>query len=253
MSWIEKAKPSPLDDKPIAGLYFLDGDQVARVVQRDWTKGYKLPLVVFPTHAEYEVWPTGNPEQVAIVHLFGEMDLPLGDTRDRAFEEAFDIAEQCGYMLRKVGEDSIELWGNDSDEHLLVVYDDAVKRMKNVIQIENEPSPIPARRIGLLDEKSREALPALYANEEKGLEAPALVKFFTPDSNWTWYASEFDGKDTFFGLVSGFEVEFGYFTLSELEAARGPLGLPIERDRDFESRSLRELRDQHQQERRRGA
>jgi hypothetical protein len=35
------------------------------------------------------------------------------------------------------------------------------------------------------------------------------VKYFTPDSNWTWYASEFDGEDTFFGPVAGFEVELG--------------------------------------------
>jgi hypothetical protein len=38
----------------------------------------------------------------------------------------------------------------------------------------------------------------LYENEEYGLEAKALVKFFTPDSSWVWYCSEFDGKDIFF-------------------------------------------------------
>ena len=82
----------------------------------------------------------------------------------------------------------------------------------------------------LLDPESREKLPALYSGEELGLMAIALVKFFTPDSNWTWYASEFDGEDLFFGLVSGFEVELGYFSLSELQSVKGPLGLPIERD-----------------------
>ena len=69
----------------------------------------------------------------------------------------------------------------------------------------------------------------------------ARVKFFTPDSSWTWYALEFDGRDTFFGLVSGFEVEMGYFSLSELESVRGPLGLPIERDRWFEPAPLARL------------
>jgi hypothetical protein len=53
----------------------------------------------------------------------------------------------------------------------------------------------------LLDQESREKLPGLYSGEEKGLDALAQVKFFTPDSNWTWYASEFDGNDLFFGLV----------------------------------------------------
>ena len=67
------------------------------------------------------------------------------------------------------------------------------------------------------------------------------AKFFTPDSSWTWYALEFDGQDTFFGLVSGFEVELGYFSLSELESVRGPLGLPIERDRWFEPVPLSRL------------
>ena len=35
----------------------------------------------------------------------------------------------------------------------------------------------------------------------------ALVKFFTPDGNWTWFAFEFDGDDTFFGFVRGHENE----------------------------------------------
>jgi Protein of unknown function (DUF2958) len=86
------------------------------------------------------------------------------------------------------------------------------------------------RRHQLLTQEIREKLPSLYANEEEGLDAKAVVKFFTPDSNWTWYASEFDGEDIFFGLVSGFEVELGYFSLSELEEVRGAMGLPIERD-----------------------
>ncbi|MBX3083940.1 MAG: DUF2958 domain-containing protein [Anaerolineae bacterium] len=97
----------------------------------------------------------------------------------------------------------------------------------------------------LLPQDVRERLPKLYANEEIGLEALAQVKYFTPDSNWTWYASEFDGEDMLFGLVSGFEVELGYFALSELQETRGPLGLRIERDLHFEPKSLRELKEMH--------
>lgn len=97
----------------------------------------------------------------------------------------------------------------------------------------------------LLDAESRAKLPELYTGEEKGLDALALVKFFTPDSNWTWYASEFDGEDTFYGLVVGFEVEFGYFSLKELQSARGPWGMPIERDLYFQPKSLGELLNQH--------
>ena len=97
----------------------------------------------------------------------------------------------------------------------------------------------------LLDLDSREKLPALYSGEELGLLALALVKFFTPDSNWTWYASEFDGEDTFFGLVDGLETELGYFSLSELQSIKGPLGLLIERDLHFEPKTLKDLMEKH--------
>lgn len=103
-------------------------------------------------------------------------------------------------------------------------------------------------RMELLPSNMREQLPRLYANEELGLAAQALVKFFTPDASWTWYASEFNGEDIFFGLVIGHEAEFGYFALSELEAVRGPMGLPVERDLHFEAKSLRELRDHYRKE-----
>jgi hypothetical protein len=84
-------------------------------------------------------------------------------------------------------------------------------------------------------------LPPLGSQEEKGLEAMAVVKFFTPDAGWTWWASEFDGEDLFFGLVHGFEKELGYFRLSELKQIRGALGLPVERDRYFRPKTLGEL------------
>ncbi len=113
--------------------------------------------------------------------------------------------------------------------------------------VEWEPKGL--RRHQLLTQEIREKLPNLYANEEKGLEAKAVVKFFTPDSNWTWYASEFDGEDIFFGLVSGFEVELGYFSLSELEEVRGGLGLPIERDLHLQPETLGKLMEQRRRER----
>ena len=87
----------------------------------------------------------------------------------------------------------------------------------------------------------REKLPPLYSQEHE--EDPLVIcTFFTPDSNWTWYALEFDGEDLFFGWVVGFEKEFGYFRLSELGQARGPHGLPIERDIHFLPTRLSEVR-----------
>ena len=96
----------------------------------------------------------------------------------------------------------------------------------------------------LLTKKIREDLPKLYANDGKSEQnTKVIVKFFTPDSHWTWYATEFDGVDTFFGLVDGFEQELGYFSLKELEKSRGPLGLLVERDMYFEPKSLSEVRE----------
>jgi hypothetical protein len=97
----------------------------------------------------------------------------------------------------------------------------------------------------LLQKNIRRKLPRLYETESQGLAAQAQVKFFTPDTHWTWYASEFDGVDTFFGLVDGWETELGYFSLAELTAGRGNLGLPVERDRYFKPTTLQELMDYH--------
>ena len=102
----------------------------------------------------------------------------------------------------------------------------------------------------ILTKAIRRKLPALYTNEEKGTDALAIVKFFTPDSSWTWYASEFDGNDLFFGLAVGIEPELGYFRLTELQSIRGKLGLPVERDRFFKPTPLRELLEMHEKERR---
>ena len=85
-------------------------------------------------------------------------------------------------------------------------------------------------------------LPPLYSQDGKGDEALALVKFFTPDASWTWYATEYDPKErVFFGLVDGFEKELGYFSLDELESIKGVLGLGIERDLWFEPVPLKAL------------
>ncbi len=91
-----------------------------------------------------------------------------------------------------------------------------------------------------MTEELRKKIPKLYSQET---EKHPLVyaKFFTPDSSWTWYALEFDGEDTFFGYVDGFEPELGYFSLSEMESVKGPLGLKIERDLYWEPKLLSEV------------
>jgi len=95
----------------------------------------------------------------------------------------------------------------------------------------------------LLPKHIQEVLPPLYSQEEKGEEAVALVKFFTPWTSWTWYASEYDPEERLcFGIVVGHERECGYFSLTELEAITGPGGLRIERDLYWSPRPLKECR-----------
>ena len=92
------------------------------------------------------------------------------------------------------------------------------------------------------DEIARQ-LPPLYSQEEQGEHAIAVVKFFTPWTSWTWYASEYDPeKRLCFGVVVGHEREFGYFSLDELEEIRGPGGLIIERDLYWKPKPLKECR-----------
>lgn len=94
----------------------------------------------------------------------------------------------------------------------------------------------------LLTKENLKNLPPLYSQEERGLDAIAQVKYFTPWTSWTWYATEYSPDEgLFFGLVDGFEAELGYFSLEELQSVRGPFGLFIERDRYWQPRPLREI------------
>ena len=64
-----------------------------------------------------------------------------------------------------------------------------------------------------------------------------VVKLFTPDGAATWLLSEIDPEepDIAFGLCDlGVGCpELGSVRISELESARGRLGMPIERDLHF--------------------
>lgn len=62
-----------------------------------------------------------------------------------------------------------------------------------------------------------------------------VVKLFTPDAQCTWLLTELGNDDIAFGLCDlGMGTpELGFVCLYELRAARGKLGLPIERDEHF--------------------
>jgi hypothetical protein len=93
----------------------------------------------------------------------------------------------------------------------------------------------------LLPQSIRRKLPPLNGQDDLGGKAVAQLKLFTPDSSWTWYITQYDGQDTFFGLVDGHEMEFGFISFSELLSVRGPLGLPIERDLYWAPKTLEEI------------
>ena len=96
-------------------------------------------------------------------------------------------------------------------------------------------------------EKAIEKKP-LYYHEEKDIDiedAKIIVKFFG-GGQWTWWAIEGekleDGDIRFFGLVQGFEKEFGYVTLRELEDLKfPPFGLGIERDMYFSNKTIKDV------------
>ena len=95
--------------------------------------------------------------------------------------------------------------------------------------------------MALLPDDIAKKLPPLYSQEEQGDNAIAVVKFFTPWTGWTWYATEYDPeKRLFFGVVVGQEREVGYFSLDEMEAICRPGGLTIERDLHWKPRALKE-------------
>ena len=81
----------------------------------------------------------------------------------------------------------------------------------------------------LITKAIEKKIPNLYG--QSGMDARVYLKLFTPDSNWTWYATEYEPEtQRCFGYVKGFEAELGYFDLDELAEVKGPWGLKVERD-----------------------
>lgn len=96
----------------------------------------------------------------------------------------------------------------------------------------------------LLTKKLRQNLPPLGTTSSQK-DPLVQCKFFLMDSSWTWYAIEFDGEDTFYGFLAGPIPALCKFSLTELKAHRGPLGFPVERDKDFEPCPLSTVQKLH--------
>lgn len=86
------------------------------------------------------------------------------------------------------------------------------------------------------------SIPKLYETQ-RSLNPICHIKLFTPDSVFTWFIIELSmDEDTCYGFVKAFESELGYFSLSEIESIKGPLGLKVERDISFKPTALSIIR-----------
>ena len=91
--------------------------------------------------------------------------------------------------------------------------------------------------------KSQPLLPLGYI-KAYGLrpDTKAAMVFWQPDGSTAWYAAEYDGKDTYFGVVSvNGKTELRQFTRTEIDSARGILGLPAELDYWYTPQPLQDI------------
>lgn len=154
MSWIEKSTPTPFDHQPISGLFFLDGDLIARPRHPDlpteWTaqyRGLKYPLVVFPSGAEASLM--ADAEGNALVCLLRDLRLPLSDTRDGAYTRAIHVLEP-EQTVYKVGDTQLDLQlGYPFEQFHRLTYDNAAQRLTNVEVIQQPPMPNPEQLLAL--------------------------------------------------------------------------------------------------------
>lgn len=220
----------------LEGLLYLYGDTLAQQYGQERLEGKTYPVITFPSNVIRELsYPHGNDPYV---HLFGSVHVPLTAPPKRITAQILQTAyfDQLPITVADITERSLMVINHDTRRGYKLFFQD--NRISDI-------QPYPERAMELLPGELRAVLPPIRTTDGKGWEAVAPVKFFTPDSNWTWYPSEFDGADLFFGLVIGFEAELGYFSLAELEGLHGPLNLPLERDRYFKPMTLQRLYDNH--------
>ena len=97
----------------------------------------------------------------------------------------------------------------------------------------------------LMTKELGEKIPALGTsqNVEDSDDVVAQVKLFSPYSNWTWFITGWESETGLcFGLVEGFDTEWGYFGLGELAETTVFGGVPaIERDLYWEPKTIGEI------------
>ena len=102
------------------------------------------------------------------------------------------------------------------------------------------------RRHKLMTKELGAKIPAIGANEDVDDfdDVLARAKLFCPYTGWRWYITELDPQTgPCFGLVEGFEVELGYFDLTELAESTVLGNVPaVERDLYWEPKTIGEIR-----------
>ena len=69
----------------------------------------------------------------------------------------------------------------------------------------------------LVDTALEQSLPKLYEQDKSEVKI-LYARFYHPIYNWEWFAMEYSKlQGLFFGLVDGEVLEYGYFTVDELE------------------------------------
>lgn len=220
MVWQEQEQLKYYTKDSLEGFFCLHGDVMAKQYRQERLKGKSYPTIAFPSGVICEITTprTDNPK----IHLFGKVELPVNVSREMLISHVVVASiDDPNLVYQPVNESTIAVGNRVSKRGYRITL-----REDHITDISLYPYGV----MELLPGHLRAVLPPIRTTDGKGWQAVAPLKIFTPDGNWTWYPTEFDGEDTFFGLVIGFEAELGYFSLNELESVRGLFGLPLERD-----------------------
>lgn len=69
----------------------------------------------------------------------------------------------------------------------------------------------------LINKDLEKIIPPLYSQEHND-NPIAYARFYVPFTSWQWYILEYSKEESIlYGLVYGFEKEYGYISLEELE------------------------------------
>lgn len=99
----------------------------------------------------------------------------------------------------------------------------------------------------LMTQEIKKALQAAAQHERPADQTPIVVKYFTPDAGCSWFITDGTQENDDWRLFGFCDIgdpqmaELGYVMLSELQAVRGGLRLPVERDLYFPETMLAEV------------